>query len=262
MVDFKKIREAIPQEGPVASGIIVISMLGMLLFFSLGVRYLSEYGIYSHKRTGRLIHCNVEPFSYFVNEIYSFHAHGDTSFDNTHNCTIVGSKRYSQVAHARHAAANSPLGAINTIFVSYSYGNSCIAAETRHADYVMGLSFLLLSPVFPFVLCFLGLCASDQSVYPGTYYDDIESPGGVVAVPTGCPSHPKHNSAIVSGSNGSMHHVAGSAHAAVHNGYGEIATVGSHIGNAMGNAASVDFAMIGNFLVGFVHLLGAVLVNV
>ena len=141
-------------------------LLAFLIFAIIGSTSMSEYDQYSHKRTGRLVHCygttvtihsrSGNSVYYCVNEIYSCHSHGDTSLDDTHNCTMRGSKSYNNLEDAQSAAQSVQLGEFRTVFVANNHGHSCIGAETRNYDHLLALAMLISLPG----LCLLPCCCA------------------------------------------------------------------------------------------------------
>ena len=154
-----------------------------------GTAYMMNYGKYSHKRTGRLVHCygSTDDFTdHYVDEIYSYHAYGDASLDDTHNCTIIGNHWFNHLTSARNAATRVPLGTIETVYIADVDGSMCVDSITRHNNFVIGVSLLLSSlgccliPFFVYA-CLRNRIAFEESTTStptnGTDNGDIEAVG-------------------------------------------------------------------------------------
>ena len=132
---------------------------------------MGHHDFYNHKRTGRLVHCYGALVGkstigmYVVKEVYSYHAHGDTSLNVSHNCTIIGSTNYRYLSHANHAAKHKQLGTFKTVFVDHNDHKVCIDSQSRRTDFIVGLVMLLSIPVLFFIIpCCYGCFVS----YTGT----------------------------------------------------------------------------------------------
>ena len=154
-----------PTRGQKCTSLLGVVFLALLMFGSI---QMGEYDRYSHKRTGRLVHSYgatttsgalfTSTVDYFVNEIYSYHAHGDTNFDVTHNCTMVKSKSYNNLEDAQSAAQSVQLGEFRTVFVAKDDRHSCIDYNTRTNDFIIGLIALISLPILFFVVLSGCLC--------------------------------------------------------------------------------------------------------